>query len=103
MPDSSAASAVETRGKILIVDDEELIRESLETLLELRLIETLVGHDDCATGALPIDAPLALFAPASSTQRTSDAIPSTPAASARRVTTTGAPASASMNRVRSAG
>jgi len=35
MPETSSKAADETRGRVLIIDDEEAIRESLETLLEL--------------------------------------------------------------------
>ena len=35
MPEDSPNATLRTRGRILVIDDEEAIRDSLETLLEL--------------------------------------------------------------------
>ena len=40
MPSTVAEPAVTTKGRILIIDDEEAIRESLEALLDLEGYET---------------------------------------------------------------
>ena len=45
MPETAADAALETRGRILIIDDEEAIRDSLETLLELEGFEVKVTVD----------------------------------------------------------
>lgn len=45
MPDSATAAASERRGRILIIDDEESIRDSLETLLELEGFQVRAAAD----------------------------------------------------------
>lgn len=45
MPDAGAETATPPRGRILIVDDEESIRDSLETLLDLEGFETTSAVD----------------------------------------------------------
>jgi DNA-binding NtrC family response regulator len=45
MPESPAAAAPASRGRILIIDDEEVIRESLETLLELERFQVTTAVD----------------------------------------------------------
>ncbi|MEZ5362644.1 MAG: sigma-54 dependent transcriptional regulator [Bryobacterales bacterium] len=45
MPDSSAAVDPVSRGRILIIDDEEVIRESLEALLEFERFQVATAPD----------------------------------------------------------
>ena len=49
MPEQPAAADAASRGRILIIDDEEEIRDSLETLLELERFD-VVTTPDAATG-----------------------------------------------------
>ena len=46
MPSPAAVATATSKGRILIVDDEEEIRESLETLLELEGYPVETAPDD---------------------------------------------------------